>query len=51
MTVKELIKMLNNLNQNDEVFTKSKNGIEKIINVASSDDADYNEIYLETTEE
>jgi len=51
MTVKELIEMLQTLNPNDAVLTKTKHGTESIINVASSDDADYNETYLETVKE
>ena len=51
MTVKDLISILNGLNQSDLVLIKTKQGIENVVAVSSSDDADYNETYIETYEE
>ena len=49
MTVRELIKELETLNPNDSVFVKDDKCLNCIYNVVTSSDADYKEVYIETT--
>ena len=51
MTVRELIKELELLNPNDSVFVKDEKCCHMIYNVVVSSDADYKEVYIETTRE
>jgi len=47
MTVKELIKILEEVNPSDKVMLQTKQGIENVKSVCQSADADYLEIYIE----
>ena len=51
MKVADLLELLQGLNKDDHVFVKTGHGIEEVVNVSSSDDADYREIYIETYKE
>ena len=51
MKVSDLLELLQGLNKNDDVFIKTRHGIEEVLNVSSSDDADYKETYIEIFKE
>ena len=46
MTVKELIKILQELDPNSKAMIKTKLGIQEVEQVQESVDADYDEIYI-----
>ena len=46
MTVKELIKILQELDQSNKVMIDTDAGIEEVKQVSESVDADYDEIYI-----
>lgn len=46
MTVKELIKILQELDQSSKVMIDTDAGIEEVKQVSESVDADYDEIYI-----
>ena len=46
MKVKELIKILQELDPNNKAMIETKEGIQEVVQVSESVDADYDEIYI-----